>query len=95
FIAVARYIIRYLKRPPEMAARLASTMEGGYKALKIMEGQLAHTPYLTGSRYSIADIGLFAYTHVADEGDFDLTPYPAIRDWIERVKQQPGYVAIG
>ncbi|MCF8467785.1 MAG: glutathione S-transferase family protein [Sneathiella sp.] len=95
FIAVARYIIRYLKCPPEMAARLQSTQEGGYKALAIMEAQLGKTPFLAGDRYSIADIGLFAYTHVADEGDFDLAPYPAIRNWITRVEQQPGYVPIG
>jgi|TARA_R100000005_G_scaffold96221_1_gene81547 glutathione S-transferase len=94
-IAVARYIIRYLKRPPEMAARLAATVDAGHKALKVMETQLAKTPFLTGETFTIADIALFAYTHVAHEGDFDLTPYPAIEGWLGRVKAQPGFVPMG
>ncbi|MDF2369031.1 glutathione S-transferase family protein [Sneathiella sp.] len=95
YIAVARYIIRYLGRPAEMEETLQSKMAGGYKALQVMETQLAKTPFLTGESYSIADIGLFAYTHVAAEGDFDLSRFPAVLDWIDRVKQQPGYVPIG
>ena len=50
---------------------------------------------LVGESYSIADIALYAYTHVAHEGDFDLSGYAAIRDWLKRVRAQPNYVAIG
>jgi glutathione S-transferase len=66
----------------------------GYKALKVMELQLSRTPYLVGEHYSIADIALYAYTHVADEGGFDLTPYPAVRGWLERVASHPRHVGM-
>ena len=59
-----------------------------------MERHLADRTFLVGERYTIADISLYAYTHVADEGGFDLAPYPAIRGWLERVAGQPGHVAI-
>ena len=60
-----------------------------------MEPHLANHPFFTtGDRYTIADIGLFAYTHVADEGGFDLTRFPAIQTWIDRVKSQPRYIKI-
>ena len=59
-----------------------------------MEQQLSRTPYLVGEHYSIADIALFAYTHVADEGGFDLQRYPGIQAWIRRVQSQPGHVAM-
>ena len=59
-----------------------------------MERHLEARSFLVGERYSIADISLFAYTHVAHEGDFDLAPYPAIRSWLERVGAQPDHVPI-
>jgi glutathione S-transferase len=59
-----------------------------------MEGHLAVHDYLVDGRYTIADIALYAYTHVADEGGFDLGGYPAIRAWLERVAAQPGHVPI-
>ena len=59
-----------------------------------MEGHLAGNEYLVGERYSIADIALYAYTHVAHEGAFDLGGYPAIRAWLERVATRPGHVPI-
>ena len=59
-----------------------------------MEAHLASRDFLVGERYSIADIGLFAYTHVADEGGLDLARYPAVRAWIDRVQAQPGHVPI-
>jgi glutathione S-transferase len=69
-------------------------MQGGYRALDALEGHLGRRAYLVGERYSIADIALYAYTHVADEGGFDLAPHRAIRDWLERVRAQPGHVPI-
>jgi glutathione S-transferase len=66
----------------------------GYGALGVMEQHLANHAFSTGDRYTIADIGLFAYTHVAGEGGFDLTRVPAIQSWIKRVKNQPRYIKI-
>ena len=95
FIATARFIVRYLGRPAEREADLQSKMAPGRRALAIMDAHLATQPFFVGGRYSIADIALFAYTHVADEGGFDLAAYPQVRAWIERVRGQPGYVALG
>jgi glutathione S-transferase len=95
YIATARYIVRYLGRPPELDAQLQTKMAPGYKALQVMESHLSSEIYLVGGRYTIADIGLFAYTHVAEEGGFELTNFPAIRQWLERVRAQPGFIGIG
>ncbi|TCS36008.1 glutathione S-transferase [Paucimonas lemoignei] len=95
YIATARYIIRYLGRPPEMEAMLRSKLAPGYKALRVMEIHLRGHDYFVGERYTIADIGLFAYTHVAEEGGFELAEFPAVCRWIERIKSQPGFVRIG
>ena len=59
-----------------------------------MERQLAEHEFLVGERYSIADITLYAYTHVAPEGGFSLRPYPAVREWLARVAAQPGHIPI-
>jgi len=67
---------------------------GGKRALEAMESHLADHEFLVRDRYSIADIGLYAYTHVAPEGGFELAPYPAIRAWLDRVAAQPGHVPI-
>jgi glutathione S-transferase len=66
----------------------------GYAALGVMEGHLASNDFFVAGRYSIADIALYAYTHVADEGGFELDPFPAVRAWLERVKAKPGHVPI-
>lgn len=66
----------------------------GYHALSVMEEHLNNTDFFVGGKYTIADIGLYAYTHVAHEGGFDLTPYSAVRSWLERVRSQDGYVTI-
>ena len=92
FIAVARFWALFDKAPSEEA--LADRQAGGYRALDKMETHLASRDFLVGGRYSIADIGLFAYTHVADEGGLDLARYPAVRAWIDRVRAQPGHVPI-
>ena len=60
-------------------------MEQGYDALKVMESHLEGKDYFVGGQYSIADIALYAYTHVADEGGFDLAGFPSVRGWLERV----------
>jgi glutathione S-transferase len=73
---------------------LAQKRDLGYAALNVMEQHLAHDPFFVGGRYSIADIALYAYTHVADEGGFDLRRFPAIQAWLERVKTQPKHISI-
>jgi glutathione S-transferase len=94
YIAVARFWLVYSGTPEKFADRLPERMKGGYAALDAMERHLDGKEFLVGSRYSIADISLYAYTHVADEGDFDLEPYLAIRGWLDRVASQPGHVTI-
>ena len=92
-VAVARFWLT--KRPGEVdRERLELWHAGGHRALAAMEHHLAARPFLVGERYSIADISLFAYTHVAHEGGFDLAPYPGVRAWLDRVAAQPGYVRI-
>jgi len=59
-----------------------------------MEQHLARNPYFVAGQYTIADIALYAYTHVAEEGGFALAPYPAIRDWLARVAAQPRHIPI-
>lgn len=94
YVAVARFIKLYLGLPEARRAEFEEKKIGGYKALDVMEKQLSRTPFLVGEQFSIADITLYAYTHVAHEGGFDLTAYPAIRAWIKRVGEVPGYVGM-
>jgi glutathione S-transferase len=93
-IAVARFWLAYSGTPERFEAELPSRMKGGYAALDAMERHLGGRAFMVGDRYSLADISLYAYTHVAHEGEFDLEPYPAIRGWLERVAEQPGHVPI-
>jgi glutathione S-transferase len=94
-IAVARFLIAYSELPREQyAERLPGLLKRGYAAFDAMEAHLSGREFLVGQRYSIADISLYAYTHVAHQGDFDLEPYPEIRAWLERVAAQPGHVPI-
>lgn len=94
FIATSRYIIRYLGRPPEEEQRLQQKSAPGYRALDVMERHLSSRSFFVGDRYSIADIALYAYTHVADEGGFDLSKYTNIRKWLGRIEEQPGHVGM-
>ncbi len=91
-IAVARFWAHF--GIDVSAEQVAAKRAGGEKALAGMERHLAGHEFLVGERYSIADISLYAYTHVAHEGGFSLEPYPAVRAWIERVAAQPDYVPI-
>ena len=93
-IAVARYSMHYLGNTEKDDPRLPQLWEKGYTALKVMENHLKDKEFFVADRYSIADIALFAYTHVADQGGFDLTDYPHIRAWLDRVKAQPLYASM-
>jgi glutathione S-transferase len=94
-IAVARFLIACSELPREQyAARLPGLMKAGYVALDAMERHLDGRTFLVGETYTLADVSLYAYTHVAHEGEFDLEPYPAIRAWLGRVAGQPGHVPI-
>ena len=93
-IAVSRHVLRHLELTEERRALVASRREPGYRALGVMEGHLAERSFFVAERFTIADIALYAYTHVADEGDFDLENFPAIRAWLARISSQPGHVPI-
>jgi glutathione S-transferase len=93
-IAVARFLKSYSGEPERFERQRERLLKNGYAALDAMERHLDGRTFFVGERYSLADISLYAYTHVADEGDFDLEPYPAIRSWLERVAAQPGHVPI-
>jgi glutathione S-transferase len=94
-IAVARFLVKWGGGAEQHAARLPGLLEGGNKALASLERHLGESRhYLVGERLSIADIALFGYTHVADEGGFDLGRYAAIRAWIARVATEPGHIPI-
>ena len=94
-IATTRF---WLKHPELLddarRAQLPAKRKQGYAALDVMERRLAGEPYLVGGRLSIADIALYGYTHVAEEGEFDLAAYPAVRAWLERVRDRPDYRSI-
>jgi glutathione S-transferase len=94
YIATSRFIIQYLGSPPDRQTELEQKKQGGYKALGVLEQQLEKSDYLTGNELSIADVALFAYTHVAAEGGFDLGNFPAIGAWIERIRMRPNFLAM-
>lgn len=79
---------------PEREAQVPMKRKNGYAALDVMEQHLRSRDFFVGNTYSIADIALYAYTHVADEGSFDLQPYNAIRNWFARVREQPRHIPI-
>lgn len=91
-IAVARFIARYLGLPESRRAEYEAKQAGGHRALQIMEQQLQETGFLVDDQISVADIALYAYTHVAGEGGFDLSGYPAIQAWIGRIQTQQNYL---
>ncbi len=93
-IATPRFWITELGKADEYRDAINQKRELGYAALGVMEEHLTSHAFFVGERYTIADIGLFAYTHVADEGGFNLTTFPAIQAWLERVKSQPKHISI-
>jgi len=92
-IAVVRFWVAFSDDPPAAAA-IEAKRKTGREALDAMERHLGDREHFVGGRFTIADIALYAYTHVAPEGGFDLEPYPAVRGWLERVAAQPGVVPI-
>ncbi len=93
-IATSRYWISILQEPEKYRLLLEQKQIAGYAALDVMEKHLTEHRFFVGDRYSIADIALYAYTHVAHEGDFDLAAYGAIREWLGRVNKQPRHIYI-
>ena len=92
YLAVARNLRLHHPDPASQRALADSKMAGGYRALGVMEQHLVNEPFFVGGHYTIADIALYAYTHVAADGGFDLGRFPAVRAWLARVEAQPGYV---
>jgi glutathione S-transferase len=94
YVAVARAWVRYFGVPAGKEAELEERRERGRQALATMERHLEGRSFFVGERYTAADIALYAYTHVADEGGFDLSALPAVGRWMGRVREQPGHIAI-
>jgi glutathione S-transferase len=92
-IAVVRFWVAISENPPP-ASEIEARRAAGRAALDVMERHLGDREYFVGERFTIADIALYAYTHVASEGGFDLETYPAVRKWLGRVAAQPGIVPI-
>ena len=92
YIAVARFIKKFLPQNDARTSELPRLHERGNQALSLLEKHLATNPYLVSDAYTIADIALYAYTHCAEEGGFVLRDYPSIVDWIDRVESQSGYI---
>jgi len=93
-IATSRFWLRHTDFDSHRRRRYAEKIKDGVAALQVMEQHLAKNRFFVADRYTIADIALYAYTHVADEGGFDLSPFGAIRAWLDRVRLQPGHKPI-
>ena len=93
-IALVRFWLEYSGHPDDFADRVPERTAAGYRALDALERGLVSREWLVGDSMSLADIALYAYTHVADEGGFDLAAYPAIRAWLARVAAMPGHITI-
>ena len=93
-LAVVRFWVAYSGRPEAFTDRLEERMAAGYRALDAMERHLDSREFFVSDRLSLADIALYAYTHVAPEGGFELDSFPAIRAWLDRVAEAPGHVSI-
>ena len=94
FIATSRYWISILKQPEKYREQLEQKRKSGYAALEVMEQHLKHRKYFVEETYTIADISLYAYTHVAEEGGFDLQKFPRILAWFERIEAHPRHISI-
>jgi glutathione S-transferase len=93
-IGTLRFWLKLGRTRAELGEKLVEKKKNGYAALDVLEESLRDREYLAAGQYSLADIALYAYTHVAHEGGFDLAPYPAIRAWCERVEKQPAWAPI-
>ena len=94
YVATPRFIVKHLPADSPRRAELPQRLAAGRAALGVMESHLLKHRFFVAEAYTIADIALYAYTHVAHEGELDLAPYAAVRAWIERVELQPGYVPL-
>ena len=94
FFARPRYLVSIAKVQEKFAQEIEYLRQTGQKALVALEGQLARTPFLTGDQYTIADIALFPYTSMAEMGGYKLEPFPAVRQWLQRVRSQPGFIPL-
>jgi glutathione S-transferase len=94
YIATSRYWCSILGKEKEYHSQLEAKKTGGYNALKVMEQHLQTHSFLVNEQYTIADIALYAYTHVAPEGGFDLQPFPSIQAWFKRIENQPNHIRI-
>jgi len=94
YVAVARAILRYQPPDSPRRAELPRLHERGNQALAVMDQHLRKEPFFVAGRYSIADIALFAYTHCAADGGFDLGRYPGVRAWLDRVQAEPRFVPL-
>jgi glutathione S-transferase len=92
-LAVVRFWVAFASTPPP-EAEIEGRRRAGYAALRAMERHLSTRTFFVGERYTVADIALYAYTHVAHEGGFDLAGHPAVQAWLARVAAQPGHVAM-
>jgi glutathione S-transferase len=93
-VATPRFILKHLAPDSPRRAELPDRLKRGRAALGVMEAHLSRQPFFVDERYSIADIALYAYTHVAEEAHLELAPYPAIRAWLGRVASEPDHVLI-
>ena len=94
-VAVARFIRLYQGMPEDRRDEYQACLQAGYRALGVMEARLQRQDYLAADTVSLADISLYAYTHVAHEGGFDLAAYPAIGAWISRIQGMDAYIPMG
>lgn len=94
YIATVRFWVKFLGKQGKWKEKIDTAMKKGYGALGVMDFQLEKTPFMVGSTPTIADLALFAYTHVADEGGYSLERYPAVRAWLARMHALPGFVAM-
>ncbi len=93
-VATPRFIMRHLGADSPRRAELPQRLARGREALAVMETHLQEHSYFVDERYSIADIALYAYTHVAEDGGLELAPYPQLHAWLARVAGQPRYVRL-
>ena len=94
YVATPRFIKKHFPPDSPRQAELPKRLEQGRAALAIMDAHLKGENFFVGDRYTIADIALYAYTHVASDGGFDLESYAAVREWLSRVADQPGHLPI-
>lgn len=93
-LARVRFLISIAKQKEKFETHIAELQEMGRKALSHLDQHLSKSRYLVGESYSIADMAVYAYTHLAEEGEYDLGSYPAVRRWLGKVEMQPNYIPL-